>query len=147
MGVQCELIIADPSEAPSVVASDGPAQEWDGFTFNGLHSVQLCTLLSLLDSGDPLQQFDRYLDAIPVVADEDDGARVVSAVHPPEVGRLATVAQMEDDEFNRLASTWGKTNEFDGWTADEVTELLRLIGDLAETAALGNKSLLLWISL
>ncbi len=147
MGVQCDLIIADLSEAQSVVASDGPAQDWDGFTFNGLHSVQLCTLLSLLDCGDPLQHFDRYLDSISVVADEADGARVVCAIQPSEVSQLATIAPMEDDEFKQLAAAWSRTNEFDGWTADDVNELLRLIGDLAETAAIENKSLLLWTSL
>src|SRR4051812_29576433 len=53
MGVQTDVVIADQSEAQDIANSDAPASTWDGFTFNGFHNVQLCTLLSLLKAGSP----------------------------------------------------------------------------------------------
>lgn len=149
MGVQCDIIVADLSEAESVATSDTPTRDREGFTFNGLHNVQLCTLLSLLESGSPQQHVDKHLDAIRVVSSEEDAERgvIVHAIREPEVTRLATIAQMEDDEINPLAHEWGKTEEFEGWIASDVSEVLRLIGDLAESAVLQDKLLLLWTSL
>jgi hypothetical protein len=61
-----------------------------------------------------------------------------------EVAELAAVAGMEGDELVRLSGAWGGTSEFEGWSGSDVSELLRAIGDLAESAALECKCLLLW---
>ncbi len=54
---------------------------------------------------------------------------------------------MEEDEQQSIAERWGQTEELDGWDASEVFDLVRSIGDNAETAQLENKALLVWTSL
>jgi hypothetical protein len=145
--VHSDLVIADLDEAPAVAASDSPVAEWAGFTFNGLDSVKLCTLLSVLRSADPLVGFERYLALVQDVGSPGAKGPSVCAVAPDQVAELAGVAAMEEDEFDRVAAAWGKTEEFEGWSESETTELLRAVGDLAESASLDRKCLLLWQSL
>ena len=60
---------------------------------------------------------------------------------------LASIAAMDEDEQHSIAERWGQTEEFDGWDASEVFNLLCRIGDTAETAQLENMTLLIWTSL
>jgi hypothetical protein len=147
MGVLSDLVVADVSEAQAVADSVEPAREWEGFTFKGLDHVKLCTLLSLVQTGSPQREFERYLDLIdPVSAPANDGP-IVFAVREAEVRQLATIAAMEQDEFQRLARAWAETDELRDWSESEVSDLLRSVADLAESASLQGKCLLLWISL
>ena len=54
---------------------------------------------------------------------------------------------MEEDEQESLAERWGQTEELTGWDATEVIDIVRNIGDMAESALLENKTLLNWTSL
>ena len=147
MGVQTDVVIANQSDAQDIANSDSPATAWDGFTFNGFHNVQLCTLLSLLKACSPSTEFDHYLNVVEYITPRDQESPVVSAVRPKEVAELAVVASLGEGEFESLAQSWGATEEFDGWTSEDVRELLRELGDLAESASLERKCLFLWQSL
>ena len=147
MGVQTDVVIADQSEAQDIANSDTPASTWVGFTFNGFHEVHLCTLLSLLKAGSPSAEVDHYLNVVEYITPRDQESPVVSVAGPKEVAELAAVASLDEDEFESLAQSWGTTEESDGWTGEDVRELLRELGDLAESASLERKSLFLWQSL
>lgn len=147
MGVQSDLVIADLADAQDVAESEGPASQWEGFTFNGLDNVKLCTLLSLLAADDPMSDFDRFHDRIQVVSPPTDDGPIVHAIHRAEVAELAKVAAMESEEFDQVVNSWGGTEEFEGWSSSEVRDLLQSVGNLAETASLEGKCLLLWCSL
>ena len=84
MGVQTDVVIADLDEVRAVADTDGPAADRNGFKFNGFDRVQLCTLLSLLRSGRPDADFERYLDRIDVVCASSGKWPIVSVV-PPEL--------------------------------------------------------------
>jgi hypothetical protein len=60
---------------------------------------------------------------------------------------LASVANLDDNDFDALAVAWSSTDEFDGWEEDEVNDLLREVGDLAETAKLKGSAVMLWMEL
>ena len=60
---------------------------------------------------------------------------------------LASLANLEVDDFDNLAESWGSTDEFDGWAVDEVNDLLREVGDLAESAKLKGSAIMLWMEL
>jgi hypothetical protein len=79
VGVQSDLVIPDLAEARVVAESESPVQQWEGFTFAGPDNIKLCTLLSLLVTGDPMQDFDRYLDLVEDVAPSADRRPVVFA--------------------------------------------------------------------
>ena len=146
MGFQTDILIADLDEAQAVADSDSPTAGRDGFSFTGFDRVQLCTLLSLLKSGTSDAQFDRYLDPIDVVRSSTDEWPVVSVVKPEQVAELATAASLEDGEFEKLAASWAATEEFEGWANSDVRDLLRELADLADTAALQGKCLMIWQS-
>lgn len=147
MGVQTDVVIADQSESQDIANSHSPASIWDGFTFNGFHNVQLCTLLSLLKVGDSCAEYDHYLNMVELVTSPAQQSPVVFAVRPREVAELAAVASLEVEELDSLAHSWGETEEFDGWSSDDVRELLREIGEFAKSALLQRKCIMLWQSL
>lgn len=147
MGVQTEVVVASPEEAQVVADTDSPAASWDGFTFNGFDRVQLCTLLSLLKGGGPYAEFERYLDRIEVVNASFGEWPVVSVVPPELIADLATVAALDESEFESLAISWAATEEFVGWSATDVRGLLRELCDMADSASLQGKCIMLWQSL
>jgi hypothetical protein len=147
MGVLSDLVIAELAEAQAVADCDEPCREWEGFSCKGLDHVKLCTLLSLLQSGSPQQDFERFLDLVDAVSAPTEEGALVFAVLPEQVAQLASVAAMGADEFRGVATAWGKTDELSDWHESEVADLLRKISDLADSAALQSKCLLLWIHL
>ncbi len=143
MSAIAQLVVAKPSDAKVLLDSEDPLESWDGFAYTGLDRVRLITLWALAESASPDDQFDERLDAVHVINDNDLD-RWVDILPPEMVAALGTIATLDDSEFDRLARSWRDTEEFEGWKEDEVFDLLRQVGDLAETAQLENKSLFLW---
>ena len=81
------------------------------------------------------------LSAVEDVAFGSEDGPFVFAVSGDDLTTLAEIATIEQDELNRLAESWAKTEEFDGWDFADVHDLVLSIGDLAETAKLQDKSL------
>ena len=100
-----------------------------------------------LTAGSPDAEFERYLSVVEPVSTGTEEGPVVVAVMPEQVAELAAVARMDADEFEPLASSWAATEEFAGWSASDVQQLLRELGDLADSALLQGKCLMLWQSL
>ena len=111
----------------------------------GIDNVKLATLLSLRRSGSPDAEYDTCLDAVREMTGSEEGPWVF-AVASEHLRSLAEIAALEDDEFDALTNAWGATEEFEGWERAEVSAVLREIGDLAETANLHRKVLMLWVS-
>lgn len=76
-----------------------------------------------------------------------DANRWVMVLPTRMVESLASVASLEREEFDALVEKWVATEEFDGWEKDEVDQLLREVGDLAETANLVDSTMMLWVEL
>ncbi|HQR43757.1 MAG TPA: hypothetical protein PLX97_13775, partial [Gemmatales bacterium] len=146
MGITNHLLIAAPSEAEEILASEEPSLTWDGFSCRGLNTINLATLWALAETGSADDGVERRLDAIRTLPEGDEGPWV-DIVPPTMLAALAAIATMEDQEQEALAVRWGKTEEMDGWDASEVVDAVRSIGDTAESALLENKTLLIWTSL
>ncbi len=146
MGILSDFILAPPDAANDILASDNPTASWDGFSFKGADNIKIATLLSLLSSQSHDADYEKWLAAIPCVVDSENGPWVF-AFPENAVKSLSTIAAMDEDEFEQLAKRWGATDEFRGWHPEDVNDLLREIGDLAETATLEQKSMFLWMSL
>jgi hypothetical protein len=148
MGVLSDLVSARRDDLAAVVEDDEPSARWDGFSYRGLDNVKICTLLSLVRTCSPHAGFEAALGTVDVVSgDEAEEGRIVFVVEKDDLKTLATVGQMDDTAFAALASQWGATDEFEGWSRDEVNDLLRQIGDLAESAELIGNCLFLWIAI
>jgi len=85
MAFQSHVLIADFSESQAIADSESPTDGRDGFTFTGFDRVQLCTLLSLLQSGTSNTHFDQYLDLIDIVNSTTGVWPVVSVVKSAQV--------------------------------------------------------------
>lgn len=144
MSVHTEVVIAHADEAQSIADSDEPSSDRQGFVFNGFDSVQLCTLLSIIKAGDPGTAYEGFYNQIEFVSNSNDDFPVVSSIPVHLVNELKSVAALEDDAFMALTTSWSETGEFDGWKQEDVQDLLRELGDLAETASLDNKCLMIW---
>jgi len=146
MGVLNHLLVADASEADALLASDEPSKTWDGFFCRGLDRIKLATLWALVEAGSADNRLEQRLDAIRTIS-AGDRWLWVDIVPPKMLGSLTSIAAMEEDEQELLAKRWCQTEELEGWDASEVFDLVRSIGDTAESAHLENKTLVIWTSL
>jgi hypothetical protein len=147
MGIISELVIAKPDAARAVCESDEPLTQYAGFTFKGLDNIKLATLLSLISCGSAGQQYEQWLAAVPMSVElGEDGPWAFALTHEA-VETLASVASIDGDQFDQLATAWSSTEEFSGWQPDDTIELLRLLGDTAETATLNSEGLILRMAL
>jgi hypothetical protein len=147
MGVQTDVVIANLDDAQAIAETATPTRDWEGFTFNGFDHVHVCTLLSLLKTGSPDESFQHFLGIVEPIAVGGEDGPVVVGIKPEQVADLATVARVEEARFEVLAASWAATEEFAGWSKDDVRQLLRELGDLAESASLQGKCVMLWQSL
>lgn len=143
MGIQSVLVVAKADEVSAVAASPQPTSHWQGLSFTGLENVTLCTLICLVRTGHADRGFDELLDRVQVVASDADQSSDVWLVPGAEVAALARITSLEEEAFEELLSAWCATDEVAAWEEDEARDLLREIGDLAETAGLRGKVLLL----
>jgi hypothetical protein len=144
MASRANLVIVDPSELLNMACSADSAGRWPGHTFDGLNAIKLCALLSLLKGGSPDATGENHT-AVSVRRRQrsDDEHPGVSTVPPEDIAELAMTAAMEETELDRLAMDCGAAEAFSDWSEWEVSDLLRRIGDLAETAMLHEKCLVL----
>ena len=146
MGMLANLLIADADAADDILKSDNPDSEWEGFNFQGMDNIKFDTLLSILSSNSSKQDYDKWSKSILSKDNNEEGPWLFS-FSDNAVKLLSTIAAKEDDEVLSLSNTWAATEEFEGWAKEDILELLRSTGDLAETAILEEKTLFLWISL
>ena len=146
MGVLNHLLIAHPSEVDAVAASDEPSQTWDGFFCRGLDRIKLATLWALVETGSADDRLEQRLDQIRTIPEGDRGPWV-DVVPAKMLASLASIAAMEEGEQESIAERWAQTDELEAWQASEILDLVRTVGDTAETAQLENKTLLMWTSL
>jgi hypothetical protein len=146
VGVTSQLVVADEGQATEVLRSDNPIAAWDGFTFRGLDDVRLITLWSLIDSGTTDDRISERSDGVKRF-ESRNANRWVMVLPTRMVESLASVASLDGEDFDALVEKWVATEEFDVWEKDEVDQLLREVGDLAETANLVNSTMVLWMDL
>lgn len=143
MGMMSHLLVADASEADAIVAAEEPTQAWDGFSYQGLDRVNLATFWAIVEAGLAEDRFEERLDAIRTISASDRGPWV-DILPAKMLHTLATIAAMDEAEQGTVAERWGQTDELEGWDAADVLDLVRSIGDTAETALLRTKTLILW---
>lgn len=103
--------------------------------------------MSIQRSGSADGALEACLDAVQDVAGSSENGPFVSVISGGYLATLAIVAGLDAHELDRLAQEWAKTEEFEDWEFADVRDLLRSIGELAESASLQGKSAMLWVSL
>lgn len=146
MGILSQLLVAHASEAAEAAATDEPSEKWDGFTCRGLDRIKLATLWALVESGSVQHHLDERLEKVTTI-DASQHGPWVDIIPTKMLSAPASIAVMDDDEQASIAEQWSRTDEFEGWDSAEVFDLLRCIGDTAETTEIEGKTLLIWTSL
>jgi predicted metal-binding protein len=146
MSIETHIVVASSKDAQTLADSDSPTLDREGFTFTGFDRVQVCTLLSLLATDNHESAFERYLDAVNVIRCSCSEWPVVSVLNTSMVAELAKIASMDESEFDYLADAWAETEEFEGWSPTDLHDLLHDLGDLADSAAIQKKCIMIWQS-
>jgi signal transduction histidine kinase len=136
MGWQTDVVCARREEARAVAAEDQSATDRPGFTCRGFDHIKLGVLLSLIREDEPEAAVERDLERMEVVHAVDEDGPAVWVVPSEFVAELAGMAGLTDSERNSLAAVWGATEEMEEWSEADVRELLQDLADLAETATL-----------
>jgi hypothetical protein len=143
MGVISNLIVAPREAAEEIRVTDAPG-DWECFCFAGMDNVNLSTLLSLLSSGSPASDYEKWNDDLESLNDEGP---FIFAFSKNALKELTKIAALESSAFDALAAEWHATDELRDWSTSDVSELLRGIGDIAQSASEQGASLFLWMSL
>jgi hypothetical protein len=146
MGVTHHLLVASPLEAQAIAAHEDPSRDWDGFYCRGLDGIKLVAMWSLVETGSTDNEFERRMDSVMTVSTDENGP-CVQVAPPSMVSALASIAALDEEEVRPLAAALVSMEDFEGWDEDEVIDLVRSVGDQAETASLAGKTLVLYTSL
>lgn len=147
MSVLSDLIIADPQEAQDVAQCDEPARDWEGIEIKTLDPVTLGSLWAILTKASEAEAVGKLVDQIALLHNVSDNGPWVYEIPRQLRDALAEVSGMETEEVQPVAEAWAATDELKGWEYEEVESVLREVADLADTARLLGKDLLLWICL
>ena len=140
MGVLCDLVIADPSDAKWIAKSPAPLETWDGLSLGSVFDpVNVATLASIARTGDAQTSFETYLDAIQLVESVSDEGPWVYAFSASLLGVLATLAG--ETRLAQVASVWGQTEEMQPHAPDAPAMAIA-ITSLAAQAQASGKTLL-----
>ncbi len=85
MSVIAQLVVADPSEAETVLGSDDPTNSWAGVGYKGLDNVRPISLWSLIESTSPDDRFQDRLETVRVIRDQSEQRSVdICGRSPPD---------------------------------------------------------------
>lgn len=148
MGVISELIIASASDASLVAESLSPCENWQGFVWKGLDHIKLATLWCII-AGEELEvdhvvERSEQIEMTNSASEEGPWVFVI----PTELRNiLAELAREDDEKIQAVARDWATTEELEEWEFSDVTGMLQETIDLADSARIVEKDLLLWICL
>ena len=145
MQITINVIAAEEEESQSIGESDSPLDQWSGIETNGLDTVKIATLHSIL-TGDPLHlALDLYEPVY--VFESDDGAGVVVLRLADEL--LEKLTLLGEDALECAANELVATEEFENEqrNVEDVLELLTVLSDLAQLAESQGQVLFVWMRL
>lgn len=134
------IVAAEDDEYVAVGESTNPLAEWSGFEANGIDTMRLATLHSLL-TGDSLQSALDTYEPIYVGENETSVLRVADEL-------FDKLVDLEDDALVSVSEELAATEEFEsaGWDAEELIARLAPLGELARLAESQAQILFVWIN-
>jgi len=140
MSSAADLIIAAPSEAPAIVASDYPLGTFKGVNIDGLDPLKLAALHSLFVR----KAFSDLLrDYQPIAQASPQGPWLVRV--PGEL--IAFLGRVSPPDQPSVAAKWASTDQVvdEGWSPEDADQFLSRLVPFDQTAAFEGKDLFLWI--
>jgi hypothetical protein len=143
MGVLTDFVLANASDAQRL---GDHREDFEGLDAKGLGQVQMGTLYAILSETAYDPSFMISDDSFSYTASEDG-----PWVQPVPDDMVRRLASLSDDESERVAELWSKTEEFDpkysSWNRADIDDFLEQIRPLAARAVAEGKVLFMWSSL
>jgi hypothetical protein len=135
-----DLLLAAPSDAPSIVASDYPLGVFKGVNVDGLDPLKLAALHAIFTHG-PLNE--KLRDYQPVAQASPQGPWLVRL--PDDL--IESLGKISPPDQPGVAATWASTEQAqeDGWSDQDADDYLGRLVPFAQTAAFEGKALFLWV--
>jgi hypothetical protein len=140
MGSAADLIIAAPSDATAIVASDYPLGTFKGVNIDGLDPLKIAALHMLFVHK---ALSDVLRDYQPVAQASPEGPWLVRL--PSEL--IAFLGNIAPPDQASVAARWSSTDQVqeEGWSAEDADQFLSRLVPSAQTAAFEGKDLFLWV--
>jgi len=145
MEIAVNIISADEDEFRDVGDSAVPLDQWTGIEANGLDTVKLATIHSVV-TGDSLHEALDLYEPI-YVAEVDEGREILVLQLADDL--LERLVELDEDAMEGLAGELAMSEEFEGEQRDpeDVLELLAALSELAQLAEAQGQVLFVWMRL
>ena len=140
MGVLTDLVMADEHEAAAVAEADVPIEKFPGVDLKGVSAIQFMTLQWMLTGKRVDELFNGY-EPVAVASDQGPWVHLL----PNEL--TSALARQSDAQLADLAMRWAATEEFEGWSQDQVRDVLQSFARFAAEAHAKGKRVFAWICL
>ena len=141
VGVLTDLIIGTASDIASVPDQDVPGEVLPTLDIKGFGLVDLGVLLAVVKG----VEFDPGLEQFPIVAGEE--AEDGPWVHGFPSDLADHLAGLSSDDISSLTTSLLQDEQFEGWTAADLSERLAAIQGFVLEAKKQQKPLHVWTSL
>ncbi len=140
MGSLADLIIAQSSDIPAIVASDYPLGIFKGINVDGLDPLKIAALHSLFTGKDYSELLEHYQ---PVAEASTSGPWLIK--FPDELTTF--LADIAPQDHASTAAKWAATDplQSEGWSVQDAEQFLARVAYFAQTAAFEGKDIYLWI--
>ncbi len=140
MASAVDLIVAAPSDAQAIVASDYPLGTFKGLNIDGLDPLKLAALHSLFVDKAPR---DVLRDYQPVAQASPKGPWLVRLPHE----LIAFLGNIAPQDQASVAARWASTDQAqqDSWSAEDADQFLGRLVPFAQSASFEGKDLFLYV--
>ncbi len=140
MGSLADLILAESSDAPAIVASDYPLATFMGTNVDGLDPLKLAALHSVFTEMDINNLLGHYE---PIAEASTSGPWLIK--FPGEL--IKCLAGLAPQDYTSAAVKWASTSQAqeEGWSEMDAEKFLGQIVHFAQIAAFEGKDVFLWV--
>lgn len=140
MGSLADLILAEPSDVPTIVASEYPLGTFQGINVDGLDPLKLAALHSTFTD----RNFSDLLGHYAPIAEASASGPWLIKLHGDLIQFLAGLAPQD---YTSAAVKWASTIQAqeDGWSETDAEKFLGQVAHFAQLAAFEGKDVYLWV--
>jgi len=140
MGSLADLILAESSDAPAIVASEYPLGSFKGANVDGLDPIKLAALHSTFTEVDFSNLLEHYK---PIAEASTSGPWLIKL--PGEL--IAFLAGLAPQDYTSAAAKWASAVQAqeEGWPVIDAEKFLGQVGYFAQIATFESKDVYLWV--
>jgi hypothetical protein len=140
MGSLADLILAESSDVPAIVASEYPLGTYTGTNVDGLDPLKLAALHSIFTDEDFSNLIVHYK---PIAEASTNGPWLIKL--PSQL--VAFLAGIAPQDYTSVAGKWASTGQVqeEGWSVMDAEKFLGQVVHFAQIASFEGKDMYLWV--